>query len=92
MQLQNAAERFRQALREAKDRDSMLAVSREMLAEVEALAGTERADLISQRIAMLLPPETYALPAPSHMHDPLQQSAGHARTQVLQVCEVLDEL
>ena len=38
MQLQNAAERFRQALREAKDRDSMLAVSREMLAEVEALA------------------------------------------------------
>ncbi len=51
------AERFREALRNAKDRESMLAASREMLAEIEAVAGPERADSISERIAMLLPPE-----------------------------------
>lgn len=49
------AERFREALRHAKDRDTMLAVSREMLVEVEQIAGHERADSISERIAMLLP-------------------------------------
>lgn len=46
---------FREALRNAKDRDSMLAVSREMLGEVERLAGADRADSISERLAMLLP-------------------------------------
>lgn len=54
------AERFREALRHAKDRESMLHASREMIAEIELVAGAERADSISERIAMLLPPETVA--------------------------------
>jgi hypothetical protein len=49
------AEQFREALRNARDRDSMLAAAREMMAEIEAIAGHERADSISERIAMLLP-------------------------------------
>jgi len=49
------AERFREALRNAKDRESMLAASREMIEEIEKIAGHERADSISERIAMLLP-------------------------------------
>ncbi len=48
---------FREALRNAKDRESMLAVSREMLGEVERIAGADRADSISERLAMLLPAE-----------------------------------
>jgi hypothetical protein len=52
------AERFREALRHAKDRDSMLAAARDMLTEIERAAGPERADSIGERIAMLLPPET----------------------------------
>ena len=52
------AEAFREALRNAKDRDSMLAAAREMITAVEAIAGHERADSISERIAMLLPPES----------------------------------
>ncbi len=48
---------FRQALREAKDRDTMLAVSRDILDEVERVAGASRADSISERLAMLLPAE-----------------------------------
>ena len=51
------AEQFREALRNAKDRETMLAVSRDMLAEIEKAAGPERADSISGRIAMLLPSE-----------------------------------
>jgi hypothetical protein len=38
-------------------RESMLAAGREMLAAIEKAAGPERADSISERIAMLLPPE-----------------------------------
>jgi hypothetical protein len=49
------AERFREALRNAKDREAMLAASREMIEEIEQIAGHERADSISERIAMLLP-------------------------------------
>lgn len=52
------AEAFREALRDAKDRESMLAAARDMISAVEAIAGPERADSISERIAMLLPPET----------------------------------
>ena len=48
---------FREALRNAKDRESMLTVSREMLGEVERVAGADRADSISERLAMLLPAE-----------------------------------
>ena len=57
------AELFREALRNAKDRDTMLAVSRDMIEEIETIAGHERADSISERLAMLLPvsmPETTA--------------------------------
>jgi len=54
------AEKFREALRGAKDRESMLAAGRDMLAEIEKAAGPERADSISERIAMLLPPEAVA--------------------------------
>ena len=55
------AERLREALRNAKDRDAMLAESRLMLEEIEKIAGFERADSIAERIAMLLPPETSAV-------------------------------
>jgi len=51
------AETFREALRQATDREQMLAAGREMIAEIERVAGHERADSISERIAMLLPPE-----------------------------------
>ena len=53
------AEVFREALRSAKDRESMLTASRLMLAEIEIIAGHERADSISERIAMMLPVESY---------------------------------
>ena len=49
------ADQFREALRNARDRDSMLVVSREMIDEIELVAGHERADSISERIAALLP-------------------------------------
>ncbi|CAM8657116.1 hypothetical protein MCEMSEM22_01936 [Comamonadaceae bacterium] len=51
------AEAFREALRNAKDRETMLTAAREMISAVEEIAGHERADSISERIAMLLPPE-----------------------------------
>lgn len=51
------ANQFREALRNAKDRETMLAASREMIEEIERVAGAERADSISERIAMLLPSE-----------------------------------
>ena len=51
------AETFREALRTARDREKMLAVARDMVAEVEAHAGADRADGIRARIAMLLPAE-----------------------------------
>jgi len=50
-----AAERYRLALREARDRDTMLAVARDIVSTVESLAGAERADAISERIAAMLP-------------------------------------
>jgi len=49
------ANRYRLALREARDQQSMLAVGRSLIADVEALAGSERADGISERLAKLLP-------------------------------------
>jgi hypothetical protein len=51
------AAQFRDGLREARDRETMLQVSRRMLEEIEAAAGADRADAISERIAMLLPAE-----------------------------------
>jgi hypothetical protein len=49
------ADRFRQALREARDAASMMAVGQEMLTEVERIAGAERAASISERLAKVLP-------------------------------------
>jgi len=49
------ADRFREALREARDAERMLAVGREMLAEIERSAGSERAQAISERLAKVLP-------------------------------------
>jgi hypothetical protein len=51
------ADRLRSQLREARDRESMLAVSTELLEVIERLAGEERAALVRNRIAQLLPPE-----------------------------------
>ncbi|MFP8835416.1 hypothetical protein ACLIJR_14225 [Hydrogenophaga sp. XSHU_21] len=49
------AERFRLDLREAREVPAMLAVGRRMLAEIERLAGADRADAISERLAKILP-------------------------------------
>lgn len=49
------ADRFRDALREARDRGSMLATAGAMLDEIEKVAGAERADSIRERIDRLLP-------------------------------------
>ncbi len=51
---------FRDALRDARDRDAMLATSRRMIEGIEKISGHERADSISERIAMLLPAEQAA--------------------------------
>jgi len=51
------ANRYRDALREARDPQAMLAVGRLMIADVERIAGPERADSISERLAKLLPPD-----------------------------------
>lgn len=49
------ADRYRAALREARDPQAMLQVSRALIADVETIAGSERADSISERLAKLLP-------------------------------------
>jgi len=49
------AERFRQALREARDRESMLVTARAMLGEIAQAAGAARAEAIRERIEKLLP-------------------------------------
>jgi hypothetical protein len=46
---------YRDALREARDASAMLRVGRAMIVDVERLAGSERADGISERLAKLLP-------------------------------------
>jgi hypothetical protein len=54
------AQHYREALREARDGATILAVGRQMIVDVETLAGPERADGISQRLAKLLPQELVA--------------------------------
>ena len=49
------AESFREALRNARDRSSMVEVSQALLAEVEDAAGPDRATSLRDRIALLLP-------------------------------------
>ncbi|GAB3477973.1 hypothetical protein [Polaromonas eurypsychrophila] len=51
------AKHYRDQLREARDRESMMAIARDIILNVEEVAGPERADGLSERIAMLLPPE-----------------------------------
>ncbi|WP_395059769.1 hypothetical protein [Polaromonas sp.] len=51
------ARHYRDQLREARDRESMMAIARDIILNVQEVAGAERADGLSERIAMLLPPE-----------------------------------
>ena len=51
------ANHLRDQLRQARDRESMLDVSRAIILHVEEIAGPDRADGLSERLAMLLPPE-----------------------------------
>ena len=48
---------YRDQLREARDRESMITIARDIIVNVEEVAGSERADGLSERIAMMLPPE-----------------------------------
>jgi hypothetical protein len=49
------ADAFREALQNAFDRASMLAVAQSIIPEIEKIAGQERAQSISERLTMLLP-------------------------------------
>jgi hypothetical protein len=49
---------LRERLRQARDREGMLVVARDLLIHVEAVAGAARADNISERLAALLPDES----------------------------------
>lgn len=51
------ANHYRDQLRGAKDRVSMLAIASDIIINVEELAGPDRADGLSERLAMMLPPE-----------------------------------
>lgn len=51
------AEHYREQLRQARTRESMVALARDITLDVEELAGPERADGLRERIAMLLPTE-----------------------------------
>lgn len=49
------AERYRQRLRQAREVEAMLAVAREMVQDVEELAGEQRARGLRERIEALMP-------------------------------------
>ena len=51
------ANHYRDQLRGAKDRASMLSIARDIIINVEEIAGPDRADGLSERLAMMLPPE-----------------------------------
>ena len=51
------AQQLRDQLREARDRESMLAIARDIISKVKEVAGAQRADGLSERIGMILPPE-----------------------------------
>ena len=51
------ANHYRDQLRGAKDRVSMLAIASDIIINVEEIAGPDRADGLSERLAMMLPPE-----------------------------------
>ena len=47
---------LRNQLREVRDRESMQATAREIIENVDEIAGPDRADGLSGRLAMMLPP------------------------------------
>ena len=51
------ANHLRDQLREARDRASMMVIARDIILNVEEIAGPDRADGLSERLAMMLPPE-----------------------------------
>ena len=51
------ANHYRDQLRGAKDRVSMLTIASDIIINVEEIAGHDRADGLSERLAMMLPPE-----------------------------------
>lgn len=51
------ANSLRDQLREARDRESMMVIARDIIVNVEEIAGPDRADGLSERLAMMLPPE-----------------------------------
>ena len=51
------ANHYRDQLRGAKDRASMLAIASDIIINVEEIAGPDRADGLSERLAMMLPSE-----------------------------------
>lgn len=51
------AQHYRDQLREVRDRESMMVIARDIILNVKEIAGPDRADGLSERIAMLLPPE-----------------------------------
>jgi len=53
------ANHLRDGLREARDRPAMMRVARDIILNVEEIAGPDRADGLSERLAMMLPPEHY---------------------------------
>ncbi len=55
--LPELANHYRDQLRGAKDRTSMLAIASDIIINVEEIAGPDRADGLSERLAMMLPPE-----------------------------------
>ena len=58
------ADLFREAMRSAKDCEAVMAASRDIVEEIEKVAGHERADSISVGLARLLPLEASSgLPA-----------------------------
>ena len=59
--LPDMAVQYRDQLRGARDRESMLLIADQMLLTVAQIAGQERADGLSERIALLLPLETEAV-------------------------------
>ena len=54
------ANHYRDQLRGAKDRASMLSIARDIIINVEEIVGPDRADGLSEGLAMMLPPEQLA--------------------------------
>lgn len=59
--LPDLAESIRQELREARDVDAMLTAASRLLHTVETMAGSERAEAISERLSKLLPDHAMAI-------------------------------